>query len=86
MVEELVREFVPEALAAGLDFSGLQRVNPKFHFRRRSGRRREGDVIWRLPTCKGADIYLYLLLEFQSCCWCYTTACRAGTPRPRPVN
>jgi len=24
MVEELVREFVPEALAAGLDFSGLK--------------------------------------------------------------
>jgi len=36
MVEELVREFVPEALAAGLDFSGLQRVNPKFHIGRRS--------------------------------------------------
>ena len=66
MVEELVREFVPEALAAGLDFSGLQRVNPKFHIRRRSARRREGDVIWRLPTCGGADIYLYLLMEFQS--------------------
>ena len=44
MVEELVREFVPEALAAGLDFSGLQRVNPKFHIGRRSARRREGDV------------------------------------------
>jgi hypothetical protein len=66
MVEELVREFVPEALAAGLDFSGLQRVNPKFHSGRRSARRREGDVIWRLPTCGGTDIYLYLLLEFQS--------------------
>jgi hypothetical protein len=67
MVEELVREFVPEALAAGLDFSGLQRVNPKFHVgRRRSARRREGDVIWRLPTRAGADIYLYLLMEFQS--------------------
>ena len=66
MVEELVREFVPEALAAGLDFSGLQRVNPKFHIRRRSARRREGDVIWRLPTCEGADIYVYLLMEFQS--------------------
>jgi hypothetical protein len=66
MVEELVREFVPEALAAGLDFSGLQRVNPKFHTGRRSGRRREGDVIWRLPTREGADIYLYLLMEFQS--------------------
>ena len=61
-----MREFVPEALAAGLDFSGLQRVNPKFHSSRRSGRRREGDVIWRLPTREGADIYFYLLIEFQS--------------------
>jgi Putative transposase, YhgA-like len=66
MVEALVREFVPEALAIGLDFSNLQRVNPKFNFRRLSGRRRDGDVIWRLPTCKGTDIYLYLLIEFQS--------------------
>jgi Putative transposase, YhgA-like len=66
MVEELVRQFVPEALAAGLDFSGLQRVNPKFHPGRRSARRRESDVIWRLPTCQGTDIYLYLLIEFQS--------------------
>ena len=31
MVEGLVREFVPQRLVAGLDFSGLQRVNPKFH-------------------------------------------------------
>ena len=61
-----MREFVPEALAAGLDFSGLQRVNPKFHVGRHSARRREGDVIWRLPTREGADIYLYLLIEFQS--------------------
>ena len=45
MVEELVREFVPEALAGGLDFSGLQRVNPKFHSGRRVGRRRESDVM-----------------------------------------
>jgi Putative transposase, YhgA-like len=66
MVEELVREFVPQALAADLDFSGLQRVNPKFHIGRRSTRRREADVIWRLPTCQGTDIYLYLLIEFQS--------------------
>ena len=66
MMEELVREFVPEALAAGLDFSGLERVNPKFHSGRRSARRREGDVIWRLPTCQDTDIYLYVLIEFQS--------------------
>jgi len=66
MVEELVREFVPEALAAGLDFSRLQRVNPKFHIARQSAERRASDVIWRLPTREGAEVYLYLLLEFQS--------------------
>jgi hypothetical protein len=66
MVEGLVREFVPRGLVAGLDFSGLQRVNPKFHSGRRWARRREGDVIWRLPTREGSDIYLYLLIEFQS--------------------
>jgi hypothetical protein len=65
MVEMLVREFVPQALAAGVDFSRLQRVNTKFHPGRGSARRREADVIWRLPTREGADIYLYLLCEFQ---------------------
>jgi hypothetical protein len=65
MVEGLVREFVPRRLVAGLDFSGLQRVNPKFHTGRRWARRREGDVIWRLPTREGSDICLYLLIEFQ---------------------
>jgi hypothetical protein len=52
MVEGLVREFVPQSLVAGLDFSGLQRVNTKFHFGRRAARRREGDVIWRLPILR----------------------------------
>jgi len=66
MVEGLVREFVPRKWVAGLDFSGLQRVNPKFHPSRRSARRREGDVIWRLPIREGSDIWLYLLIEFQS--------------------
>jgi hypothetical protein len=66
MVEGLVREFVPQGLIAGLDFSGLQRVNPKFHPSRRSARWREGDVIWRLPIRECGDIYMYLLIEFQS--------------------
>jgi Putative transposase, YhgA-like len=66
MVEELVRQFVPAALVTDLDFSGLRRVNPKFHIGRRSAARRESDVIWRLPTRKGVDVYLYLLIEFQS--------------------
>jgi hypothetical protein len=66
MVEGLMREFVPRTWIAGLEFSGLQRVNPKFHCGRRSARWREGDVIWRLPTCEGGDSYLYVLIEFQS--------------------
>jgi hypothetical protein len=64
MVEGLVREFVPEAMAAGLDFTRMELVNAKFHSRQ--GKRREGDVIWRLPTADGTDIYLYVLVEFQS--------------------
>ncbi len=64
MVEGLVREFVPEAMAAGIDFSRMEMVPAKFHARR--GKRRDGDVIWRLPTRDGPDIYLYILLEFQS--------------------
>lgn len=64
MVEQVVRDFVPEAMAVGLDFGRMERVGAKFHGR--SGRRREGDVIWRLPTQGGGDIYLYVLVEFQS--------------------
>jgi hypothetical protein len=64
MVEQFVRDFVPAALALGLDFSRMERVNAKFHGR--GGRRREGDVIWRIPTEYGGDVYLYLMLEFQS--------------------
>ena len=60
-----MREFVPQALVASLDFCALQRVNPKFHSGRRSARLRESDVIWRVPTREGGD-YLYLLIEFQS--------------------
>jgi hypothetical protein len=66
MVEGLVREFAPRDVAAGLDFCRLQRVNSKFHTGRRPARRREGDVIWRLPMREGREVYLYLLIEFQS--------------------
>ncbi|MBF0562314.1 MAG: Rpn family recombination-promoting nuclease/putative transposase [Alphaproteobacteria bacterium] len=64
MVEHLVREFVPAAMAVGLDFGGMELVNVKYHSRK--GHRREGDVVWRLPTAAGADIYLYLMIEFQA--------------------
>ncbi len=64
MVEQLVRDFVPEAMAVGLDFARMERVNAKFHSRR--GKRREGDLLWRLPTLGGTDVLLHVLFEFQS--------------------
>ncbi|WP_158047645.1 Rpn family recombination-promoting nuclease/putative transposase [Skermanella pratensis] len=64
MVEQLIRGFVPEEVAAGLDFTRMERVNAKFHAR--DGRRREGDLIWRVPTLSGEVVHIYLMLEFQS--------------------
>lgn len=64
MVTHLLRDFVPEAMSARLDCSRMERVNAKFHGGR--GRRREGDIIWRIPTIDGSDFYLCILLEFQS--------------------
>jgi hypothetical protein len=51
-------------MSAGILFEDMRRVNAKFHAR--ENKRREGDVIWRLPTHSGTDIVLYMLLEFQS--------------------
>jgi len=31
LVEQLIRAFVPEAMAAGLMFERMERVNAKFH-------------------------------------------------------
>ncbi|NBC32389.1 MAG: transposase, partial [Alphaproteobacteria bacterium] len=64
MVEQLVRDFVHDAMAADLDFHGMERVTAKAYGQ--SGARRDGDIIWRIPTGYGTDIYLYLMLEFQS--------------------
>jgi hypothetical protein len=68
LVEQLIRAFVPEAMAVGLLFERMERVNAKGHVAALDGgsHRREGDVIWRLPTGGGLDLFIYVLLEFQS--------------------
>ena len=77
-----MRDFVLEALATGLNFSGLKRVNSKFYIGHRSARRRESDIIWKLPPPKGPDRYLYLLFEFQSKNDWWNAAAHPGLPRP----
>jgi hypothetical protein len=64
MVAQLLREFVAEPWVETLDLEAMERVNAKFHGE--AGERRDGDVIWRIPAGDGTDVYIYLLLEFQS--------------------
>ncbi|MEO5334534.1 MAG: Rpn family recombination-promoting nuclease/putative transposase, partial [Magnetococcus sp. YQC-5] len=64
LVADMMRHFVKEPWVADLDFDHMKRVNAKFHVR--GLRRREGDLIWRIPTRSKTPIYLLTLLEFQS--------------------
>ncbi|HEY5603943.1 MAG TPA: Rpn family recombination-promoting nuclease/putative transposase, partial [Gammaproteobacteria bacterium] len=65
LVEDLLRNFVPEDWVDQLDFSNMERVNAKFHAEGLD--QRDGDVIYRIHYREGdGEIYLYLLLEFQS--------------------
>jgi len=67
MVEHLVRAFLRAVMAAGVDFTRMELVPAKYHSGKKGrGRERAGDIVWRLPTHHGTDIYLYLLFEFQS--------------------
>ncbi|MBF0462060.1 MAG: Rpn family recombination-promoting nuclease/putative transposase [Magnetococcales bacterium] len=64
LVADLMRHFVHEPWVADLDFARMKRVNAKFHVR--GIRKREGDLIWRIPTRSKTPLYLLTLLEFQS--------------------
>lgn len=60
-----MRYFVPEDWVQQLDFTNAERINAKFHTE--SLRQRDGDLIFRIPCKEGPEeLYLYLLLEFQS--------------------
>ena len=65
MVEDLLRGFVAGEWLEQLDFDTLDRVNATFVSP--EYQKREGDIIWRIQSqAHGGEIYIYLLLEFQS--------------------
>jgi predicted transposase/invertase (TIGR01784 family) len=64
LIEELVREFVPEPWVQGLAFSTLERVNATFIAD--TLKRSEGDMIWKLRRRDGTPVYVFLFIEFQS--------------------
>ena len=64
MVEDLFRSFVDAPWVADIDFASLERVNARLHAE--GLERRDGDLIYRARLADGTNVYLYLLLEFQS--------------------
>ncbi len=66
LLKDLICNFVDEPWVTEVDFSRMERINAKFHSE--ALERRDGDIIVRLPFKQppGQDIYLLLLLEFQS--------------------
>src|SRR2546423_1098542 len=71
MVQDLVREFVPAAVAAGADLSGLRRINAKFHADRQSaGRglaRRDSlaALLFRLERRQSEEEFRKLIVEVR---------------------
>lgn len=64
MVRDLLMAFLEPLLLSELDLSQMVRQNVNYYAH--TGHRRSGDIVWRIPTRQGRDIFLLLMLEFQS--------------------
>ncbi|MEO5328531.1 MAG: Rpn family recombination-promoting nuclease/putative transposase [Magnetococcus sp. THC-1_WYH] len=64
MMADLIRQFVNEPWVADLDLDHMEAIKSKFHVPGLP--KRESDIIWRIPLRSGPDVYLLVLLEFQS--------------------
>ena len=63
MVKELMLDFVKDEWVAGIDFTTLEKVATNFVNKEEKDRRT--DIIFKVRY-NGEDLYIYLLLEFQS--------------------
>jgi len=64
LVQQLLESFVHESWVKDIDFIqatlfNTSVISPAYQ-------KKESDIIWRLPLKSGFDVYLFLLLEFQS--------------------
>ena len=64
ILKELLTSCVSEPWVADLDFSRACRVEKSFITGAK--KKLESDLIWRIPLTSGVEVYLYILLEFQS--------------------
>ena len=63
-LKELLTSCVPEPWVQDLDFSRACKIDKSFITA--SKKKLESDLIWRIPFLSGQEIYLYILIEFQS--------------------
>jgi predicted transposase/invertase (TIGR01784 family) len=64
LLRELLLSCVPEPWVRDMDFSRACKIDKSFITA--SQKRLESDLIWRVPFLSGQEIYLYILIEFQS--------------------
>uniref|UniRef100_A0A7C3E3G5 Rpn family recombination-promoting nuclease/putative transposase n=1 Tax=Gracilinema caldarium TaxID=215591 RepID=A0A7C3E3G5_9SPIR len=64
IIKELLTSCVKEFWVQDLDFSRASTIDKSFITA--SKKKLESDLIWRIPLKSGQEIYLYILLEFQS--------------------
>lgn len=64
MIEWLITRFVDLAELHDLDYEHMVRLDTAFVTQ--GLQQRESDLIWKIPTRQGEEIYLCVLLEFQS--------------------
>ena len=64
VLKELLLSCVTEPWIADLDFSQASLVDKSFITP--SKKKLELDLIWRIPLDSGTEVYLYILIEFQS--------------------
>ena len=64
MVEELLTSFVKDEFISQLDFSTLEQINKSFVTSSYTGK--ESDIIYKIRLKDRREIFIYLLLEFQS--------------------
>ncbi len=64
MVADLLTHFLDPILAQELEMTQIKRLNTKFTAH--SGQRRRGDMVWEIPIREGGELFILLILEFQS--------------------
>jgi predicted transposase/invertase (TIGR01784 family) len=65
IIQQLLESFIKQDWVSELDFTTLEKVNAHYVSQGKRKRKRYDDMVWKVRW-KEQDLYIYLLLEFQS--------------------